>query len=49
MTVLVDTGVIYADHDIDASRHDVAAAALDVVYLSVGGLNPRTANSVKQR
>ena len=32
MTVLVDTGVIYADHDIDASRHDVAAAALDTVY-----------------
>jgi predicted nucleic acid-binding protein len=32
MTVLVDTGVLYADHDTDASRHDAASSALDAVY-----------------
>lgn len=32
MTVLIDTGVLYADHDYDASRHDAAAEALDAVY-----------------
>lgn len=32
MTVLVDTGVLYADHDTDATRHEVAAKALDAVY-----------------
>lgn len=32
MTVLVDTGVLYADHDTDATRHEVAATALDAVY-----------------
>lgn len=32
MTVLVDTGVLYADHDTDATRHDVASTALDAVY-----------------
>jgi predicted nucleic acid-binding protein len=32
MTVLVDTGVLYADHDTDASRHEEASDALDVVY-----------------
>jgi len=32
MTVIVDTGVLYADHDRDASRHDVASDALDTVY-----------------
>jgi predicted nucleic acid-binding protein len=32
MTVLLDTGVLYADHDGDASRHDAASAALDAVY-----------------
>ena len=32
MTVLVDTGVLYADHDTDASRHESAAAALEAVY-----------------
>lgn len=32
MTVLVDTGVLYADHDTDATRHDAASAALDAVY-----------------
>jgi len=32
MTVLVDTGVLYADHDTDATRHEVAAQALEAVY-----------------
>lgn len=32
MTVLVDTGVLYADQDLDASRHDTAGAALESVY-----------------
>ena len=32
MTVLVDTGVLYADHDTDASRHDAASEALEAVY-----------------
>ena len=32
MTVLVDTGVLYADHDTDAARHGAASDALDVVY-----------------
>jgi len=32
MTVLVDTGVLYADHDSDASRHDAASGALEAVY-----------------
>lgn len=32
MSVLVDTGVLYAEHDRDASRHDVAMDALDAVY-----------------
>ncbi|MFB6283661.1 MAG: type II toxin-antitoxin system VapC family toxin [Halobacteria archaeon] len=32
MTVLVDAGVLYADHDTDASNHDVAADALNSVY-----------------
>ncbi len=32
MTVLVDTGVLYADHDTDATRHDAAGEALEVVY-----------------
>jgi len=32
MTVLVDTGVLYADHDTDATRHEKAADALDAVY-----------------
>jgi predicted nucleic acid-binding protein len=30
--VLVDTGVLYADHDRDATRHDLAADALAAVY-----------------
>lgn len=32
MTVLVDTGVLYADHDTDAARHETASAALETVY-----------------
>jgi len=32
MTVVVDTGVLYADHDTDATRHDAAKTALDAVY-----------------
>jgi predicted nucleic acid-binding protein len=32
MTVLVDTGVLYADHDTDAARHETASDALDAVY-----------------
>lgn len=32
MTVLIDTGVVYADHDTDASRHKAASRALDAVY-----------------
>jgi predicted nucleic acid-binding protein len=32
MTVLVDTGVLYADHDEDASRHETASTALEAVY-----------------
>jgi predicted nucleic acid-binding protein len=32
MTVLVDTGVLYADHDTDATRHETASDALDAVY-----------------
>ena len=32
MTVIVDTGVLYADHDRDATRHESAREALGVVY-----------------
>jgi predicted nucleic acid-binding protein len=38
MTVLVDTGVLYADHDTDATRHDAASDALDAVYDGEYGL-----------
>lgn len=31
MTVLVDTGVLYADHDSDASRHEAGRGAIDAV------------------
>jgi predicted nucleic acid-binding protein len=34
MSVFVDTGVFYAHHDVDASRHDVAARALTGVLQS---------------
>ncbi|UIP00269.1 hypothetical protein Hbl1158_02560 [Halobaculum sp. CBA1158] len=32
MSVLVDTGVLYTDHDIDAARHEIAAKSLEAVY-----------------
>ncbi|MBX0325389.1 type II toxin-antitoxin system VapC family toxin [Halomicroarcula sp. F13] len=32
MTVLVDTGVLYADHDTDSARHTAASDALETVY-----------------
>jgi len=31
MSVLVDTGVLYAHHDADAARHDAAVGAMDAV------------------
>lgn len=34
MSVFVDTGVFYAHHDVDASRHDVGADALTTVLQS---------------
>ncbi|QAU12142.1 PIN domain-containing protein [Halorubrum sp. BOL3-1] len=34
MSVFVDTGVFYAHHDADASRHDAGAAALNAVLTS---------------
>jgi len=37
MTVLIDTGVVYADHDTDASRHEAASDALEAVYDGVYG------------
>jgi len=33
VTVIVDTGVLYADHDRDATRHESAREALGAVYL----------------
>ena len=38
MTVLVDTGVLYADHDTDAARHDAASNAIEAVYDGEFGL-----------
>jgi predicted nucleic acid-binding protein len=32
MTTCIDTGVLYADHDHDASRHAAASSAIDAVY-----------------
>ncbi|WP_247010074.1 type II toxin-antitoxin system VapC family toxin [Halorientalis litorea] len=32
MTVLVDTGVLYAEYDRSATRHDAAADAMETVY-----------------
>jgi len=29
MSVFIDTGVFYAHHDTDASRHDIVVEALD--------------------
>lgn len=37
MTVLVDTGVLYADQDRDATGHAIADDALDIVYDGVYG------------
>ena len=34
MSVFVDTGVFYAHHDTDASRHDIGSAALNSVLTS---------------
>jgi predicted nucleic acid-binding protein len=34
MSVFVDTGVFYAHHDLDASRHDIAKKALPAVLQS---------------
>jgi hypothetical protein len=31
-TLIVDTGVLYAEHDTDATRHEAATTALDAVY-----------------
>lgn len=31
MSVLVDTGVLYAHHDVDAERHDAAVSAMNAV------------------
>ena len=32
MTVLVDTSVLYTDHDREAARHEAASDALGAVY-----------------
>jgi len=32
MTVLIDTGVLYAEHDTDAARHEMAVDAIEAVY-----------------
>lgn len=32
MTVIVDTGVLYADHDEGSTRHETALAAINAVY-----------------
>ena len=32
MSVFVDTGVLYADHDEGAPRHDTATTAMDAIY-----------------
>lgn len=37
MSVIVDTGVLYADHDRDAARHETASDALEGVYDGVLG------------
>jgi len=37
MTILVDTGVVYADHDTNATRHAAASDALNTVYDSEFG------------
>jgi len=37
MTILVDTGVLYAEFDRDATRHDAASQAIEAVYDGVYG------------
>ena len=37
MTVLIDTGVLYADHDLDATGHEAAERALTAVFDGVFG------------
>lgn len=37
MTVLVDTGVVYAEHDCDASRNETATAAIEKAIDGVFG------------
>lgn len=32
MTVIVDTGVLYAEHDTDATRYETTSRALEAVY-----------------
>jgi len=32
MSIVVDTGVLYADHDEGAPRHDIADSAMDAIY-----------------
>jgi len=34
MSVFVDTGVFYAHHDVDATRHDIALQALRHIFQS---------------
>ncbi|AKH98015.1 type II toxin-antitoxin system VapC family toxin [Halanaeroarchaeum sulfurireducens] len=34
MSVFVDTGVLYAHHDTDASRHESAVSALEAIFRS---------------
>ena len=39
MSVFVDTGVFYAHHDADATRHDVAADAIELGH-RIRGVDP---------
>lgn len=45
MTVLVDTGVFYAAHDVDAARHDVAVDSLTAILRGARG-QPYTSDYV---
>ncbi len=42
MTVLIDTGVFYADHAVDAERHEAAELALSAVFEGGGSMADRT-------
>ncbi|AUX10540.1 hypothetical protein AArcSl_2929 [Halalkaliarchaeum desulfuricum] len=46
MSVFLDTGVLYAHHDRDATRHDVATRALERVLRSVEYGRPMTSDYV---